>query len=80
LPYLIEAVKHLLPADRKAARAARGEKLAAAHQQAIKVLKQDALYAWDASPIATSRLAAEVWEAIRNEDFQATATSACGEL
>jgi thiamine pyrophosphate-dependent acetolactate synthase large subunit-like protein len=69
LPYLIEAVKHLLPADRKAALAARGEKLNAAHQQAIRALKQDALYAWDASPIATSRLAAEVWEAIRNEDW-----------
>ncbi len=35
LPYLIEAVKHRLPADRKAALAARGEKLAAAHRQAI---------------------------------------------
>jgi acetolactate synthase-1/2/3 large subunit len=49
--------------------AARGAKLAAAHDQAIRALKQDALYAWDASPIATSRLAAEVWEAIRNEDW-----------
>jgi acetolactate synthase I/II/III large subunit len=69
LPYLIEAVKHLLPADRKAAMAARGEKLAAAHLQSIKALKNDALYAWDASPIATSRLSAEVWEAIRDEDW-----------
>jgi acetolactate synthase I/II/III large subunit len=69
LPYLIEAVKRALPADRKAAMAARGEKLGQAHQQAIKALKADALYAWDASPIATSRLAAEVWEAIRNEDW-----------
>jgi acetolactate synthase-1/2/3 large subunit len=69
LPYLIEAVKHLIPADRKAAMAARGEKLAAAHRQAIKTLKDDALYAWNASPIATSRLAAELWEAIREEDW-----------
>ncbi len=69
LPYLIEAVKHRIAADRKAAMAARGEKLAAAHRQAIKVLKEDALYGWDATPIATSRLAAELWEAIRNEDW-----------
>jgi acetolactate synthase I/II/III large subunit len=69
LPYLIEAVKHVLPADRKAAMAARGEKLAAAHRQSIKALKEDALYAWDASPIATSRLSAEIWEAIREEDW-----------
>jgi len=48
---------------------ARGEKLAAAHRQAVKVLKEDALYAWDTSPIATSRLSAELWEAIRNEDW-----------
>jgi hypothetical protein len=33
------------------------------------VLKHDALYGWDASPIATSRLAAEVWGAIRQEDW-----------
>jgi acetolactate synthase I/II/III large subunit len=69
LPYLIEAVKRLVPADRRAAMAARGEKLAAAHRQAIKALKEDALYGWDATPIATSRLAAELWEAIRNEDW-----------
>jgi acetolactate synthase I/II/III large subunit len=69
LPYLIEAVKHRLPADRKAAFAARGEKLSAAHRQAIARLKHDALYAWDASPIATSRLSAELWEAIREEDW-----------
>jgi acetolactate synthase I/II/III large subunit len=69
LPYLIEAVRHLVPADRRAAMAARGEKLAAAHRQAIKALKEDALYGWDAAPIATSRLAAELYEAIRNEDW-----------
>jgi acetolactate synthase-1/2/3 large subunit len=69
LPYLIEAVKRLAPADRKAAMAARGEKLAAAHRQMIKAIKEDALYGWDASPIATSRLSAELWEAIRNEDW-----------
>ena len=69
LPYLIEAVKRVIPSDQKAALAARGEKLAASHRQAIKVLKEDALYAWDASPIATSRLSAELWEAIRNEDW-----------
>src|SRR5262249_60942044 len=67
LPYLIEAVKHSLRADRKAAMAARGEKLAAAHRQAIKGLQEQALYGWDATPIATSRLPAELWEAIPNE-------------
>jgi hypothetical protein len=64
----IEAVE-TPPADRKAALAARGEKLAAAHRQSIKALKEEALYGWDAAPIATSRLAAELWEAIRQEDW-----------
>jgi hypothetical protein len=65
LPYLVEAVRRLVPADRKDAMTARGERLAAAHRQMIKTIKDEALYGWDASPIATSRLAAEVWEAIR---------------
>jgi thiamine pyrophosphate-dependent acetolactate synthase large subunit-like protein len=39
------------------------------HQQTIKALKEEALYGWDASPIATSHLGAELWEAIRNEDW-----------
>jgi acetolactate synthase-1/2/3 large subunit len=36
LPYLVEAVKRQLPADRKAAMATRGERLAAAHRQMIR--------------------------------------------
>jgi len=66
---VIEAVKHRIPAIRKAALAARGEKLGEAHRQTTKRLKEEALYGWDASPIATSRLAAELWDAIRNEDW-----------
>src|SRR5215470_12897769 len=69
LPYLIEAVKQRVPLDRKAAMTTRGERLSEAHRQTIKRLKEDALYGWDASPISTSRLAAELWEAIRTEDW-----------
>ena len=39
LPYLIEAVRRLVPADRKDAMAARGERLAAAHRAMIKTIK-----------------------------------------
>jgi acetolactate synthase I/II/III large subunit len=52
-----------------------GERLAAAHRQMIKTIKDEALYGWDASPIATSRLAAELWEAIRREDWSIGAIS-----
>src|SRR5215475_10361343 len=75
IAYLSEAVRRLVPADSKAAMVARGERLAASHRQMIKAVKDEALYGWDASPIATSRLAAELWEAIRNEDWSIGAVS-----
>ena len=66
---LIEAVKKLITADRKSAFQARGAKLAAAHQQILERVRIDASYAWDASPISTARLAAEVWDQIKNKDW-----------
>jgi acetolactate synthase-1/2/3 large subunit len=69
LPALTEAVKRLLTADRKRALQDRGAKLAAAHQQAVERMKEEASYAWDASPISTARLAAEVWAQIKDKDW-----------
>ena len=69
LPALIEAVKRLVTDDRKRAFQARGAKLAAAHQQAIEQTRTEAAYAWDASPVSTARLSAELWAQIKNEDW-----------
>ena len=69
LPGLIEAVKRLITAERKTALQARGVKLAAAHQSALEQSKVDATYGWDASPISTARMYAEVWAQIKNEDW-----------
>ncbi|MGH9679323.1 MAG: thiamine pyrophosphate-binding protein [Candidatus Acidiferrales bacterium] len=69
LPSLIEAVKRLLTDDRKSAIEDRGRRLAAAHQQAFERTKDAAAFAWDASPISTARLSAELWDAIRGEDW-----------
>src|SRR5579862_2998082 len=69
LPSLIEAVKRLLTDDRKRAFADRGKKLAAAHDDALRRARDEAAYGWDASPITTARLCAEIWSAIRNEDW-----------
>jgi acetolactate synthase-1/2/3 large subunit len=69
LPSLIEAVKRLLTDDRKRAFADRGAKLAASHQQVFEQAHADAAYAWDASPISTARLSAELWAQIKNEDW-----------
>ena len=69
LPSLIEAVKRQLTSDRKQALADRGKKLAAAHQQALELARSDASYAWDASPVSTGRLGAEIWAQIKDEDW-----------
>jgi len=69
LPSLIEEVKRQLTSGRKQALEDRGKKLAASHQQALEQARTDASYAWDASPVATGRLCAEIWEQIKDEDW-----------
>jgi acetolactate synthase I/II/III large subunit len=69
LPSLIEAVKRLLNDDRKRTFADRGKKLAAKHEDALRRARDEAAYGWDASPITTARLCAEIWGAVRNEDW-----------
>ena len=69
LPYLIEACKRLITADRKRAFEERGKKLAAAHEQGMERARTEATYGWDSSPISTARLAAEIYEVIRDKDW-----------
>jgi thiamine pyrophosphate-dependent acetolactate synthase large subunit-like protein len=69
LPALIEAVKHLITSDRKRVFQERGAKLGEASQAARKRIREAAAYAWDASPVSTARVAAELWEQIKNEDW-----------
>jgi thiamine pyrophosphate-dependent acetolactate synthase large subunit-like protein len=69
LPALIEAVKRLLTDDRKRAFQTRGAKLAESARQAQEKARNDAAYGWDASPISTARLSAELWAQIKNEDW-----------
>jgi acetolactate synthase I/II/III large subunit len=69
LPSLIEAVKRLITDDRKRAYQDRGSKLADARQRALERARTDATYGWDSSPITIARLSAELWAAIKNEDW-----------
>ncbi len=69
LPALIEAVKRLLTDDRKQAVQARATKLAQASHQALEQTRTAASYAWDASPVSTARLSAELWNQIKDEDW-----------
>jgi acetolactate synthase I/II/III large subunit len=69
LPALIEACKRLITSDRKQAFSARGAKLAEAAKRAAQETVDQAAWGWDASPITTARLSAEIWNAIKHEDW-----------
>ena len=69
LPSLIEAVKRQITDDRKRIFEDRGKKLATQHEVALRQTRDEAAYGWDASPISTSRLCAEIYAAIKNEDW-----------
>jgi len=69
LPALTEAVKKLVDAGRKSAYEARGKRYAAARLAMMEQAKSDATIGWDASPITTARMCAEVYAQIKNEDW-----------
>jgi thiamine pyrophosphate-dependent acetolactate synthase large subunit-like protein len=69
LPSLIEAIKSRLTVDRKSAFQQRGQVLTKARQAALDRARADATYGWDASPISTARLCAEIWGQIRDKDW-----------
>jgi acetolactate synthase I/II/III large subunit len=69
LPSLIEAVRKLLSTSETDKFKARGDKLAAAQAAALAQARSDAVYGWDATPISTARLCAELWQQIGSEDF-----------
>ena len=69
LPALTEQIKRLVDAGRKSAFEARGKKLAEAHLAARERAKSDATIGWDASPITTARMCAELYFQIKDEDW-----------
>jgi acetolactate synthase I/II/III large subunit len=69
LPALTEAVKRLIDEGRKQAYEARGKRYAEARHAMIERAKSDATMGWDASPITTARMCAEVWAQIKDEDW-----------
>jgi len=69
LPSLVEAVRRATTADRRRVFESRGAKLAEASRAALDRARLEASYAWDASPVSTARLCAELWGQIRDEDW-----------
>src|SRR5262249_32196662 len=75
LPALIEAVKSALGNDRKAALEKRAEGFKKAWAQGGERDKQAATLGWDASPISTARMTAEIWAQIKDLDWSLVAAS-----
>lgn len=69
LPDLIEAVKRATTSERKAAFAERTKAVAKMHRDMKARDKENATLGWDASPVSTARLAAEMWNVIKNEKW-----------
>jgi thiamine pyrophosphate-dependent acetolactate synthase large subunit-like protein len=69
LPSLIEACKRLMTPERKRVAEERGKKLAEEHKRTRDRDFDQAAVGWDASPISTARLSAELYQVIRKEDW-----------
>jgi acetolactate synthase-1/2/3 large subunit len=69
LPSLTEACRKLVTAERRSAFAERRTRLEQAHLRGREQARAEAAHAWEASPISTARLCAELWAQIRTEDW-----------
>ena len=69
LPQLIEACRKLITPERRRAMDARGSKLAETSKQLRESALEQAAWGWDASPISTARLSAELWNLVKDEDW-----------
>jgi acetolactate synthase-1/2/3 large subunit len=75
LPALIEEVKRLITPDRKRTFEARRARLAEAHLRTRERNRVLATHGWDASPLSTARIAAELWEQIKDKDWSLVSRS-----
>jgi acetolactate synthase I/II/III large subunit len=69
LPALIEAVKAEMTAERRAQNDKRADDLRKAYAQGRDRAMAAAVLGWDSSPVTTARLCAEIWAAVRNENW-----------
>jgi acetolactate synthase-1/2/3 large subunit len=69
LPSLIEACRKRITPARRQAFEERGKRFAERHKENRDRDFADAAYGWDASPVSTARMAAELWNQIRHEDW-----------
>ena len=75
LPALTEACRKLVTDDRRRAFGERRQQLELAHTRGLDAARTEAAYGWDATPISTARLAAEVWAQLKDEDWSLVSES-----
>lgn len=68
LPYLIEEVRRLMPRSRSRYDA-RARAFAQAHLEDLQATREAAVYGWDASPVSMPRLAMELYEVMKDDDW-----------
>ena len=68
-PRLIDACRRLLTPDRRRAIEQRGARHAEQSRQRRDQSLEAAAWGWDARPVSTARLSAEIWNQIKNEDW-----------
>ena len=69
LPALVEACKRIITGDRARVFHERGARIAEATRRSADEALNQAAWGWDASPITTARLSAELWNEIKREDW-----------
>ena len=69
LPMLIDLVRSALTSEHRAAIEKRGEALRKTHAQARERTRQAAALGWDAGPVSTARLTAEIYGAVKDLDW-----------
>jgi thiamine pyrophosphate-dependent acetolactate synthase large subunit-like protein len=69
LPALIEAVKAEMTAERRAQNDKRADDMRKAKDQGRERAMAAAVLGWDSSPVTTARMCAEIWAAVRNENW-----------
>ena len=75
LPALIEEVKRQIPRSKRSAIKARGVKLAEINKNNRQRDREFAAKGWNSSPLNTARVAAELWEQIKNKDWSLVSRS-----
>ena len=75
LPALTEAIRKLVTDDRRRAFQERRTRFEQAHARSLEASRTEAAIAWDATPVSTARMAAEIWAQIKNEDWSLVSES-----